>query len=235
VRHGWSRPPTSFCIGVHRSGRGPQGSGDAAGRSISRRCAPSLSRARAPLYRTVGTRPITIGTDGGCKNNAADKGPRGFGLANCGLRQAPIQWCNNSDFHRRPGAGVIRYSFGGAGLTIEETDDNRFRLFGTEVIPRIVGSVRMRDGSKTWPAARTELLALTRRRVRMKKTAKEISQRVADGAGAPKRLIGAPCRRTDARFGRKRAVKSNSVVVIERAGRDRRCRRSPACWRKSFM
>ena len=43
-----------------------------------------------------------------------------------------------SDFHEATGAGVIDISFGGAGLTMEETIKS-IRLFGTEVIPRIAG------------------------------------------------------------------------------------------------
>ena len=42
-----------------------------------------------------------------------------------------------ADFHAATGAGIIDISFGGAGLTMEETMKS-LRLFGTEVIPRIV-------------------------------------------------------------------------------------------------
>jgi len=56
---------------------------------------------------------------------------------------------------RATGAGVIDISFGGAGLTMEETM-NRFGLFGTEVIPRIgrIGTHTCEREGKNVAAAR---------------------------------------------------------------------------------
>jgi alkanesulfonate monooxygenase SsuD/methylene tetrahydromethanopterin reductase-like flavin-dependent oxidoreductase (luciferase family) len=82
--------------------------------------------------------PIAVGTDGDGKNTAADKGPRGFGLGElrfCGSPDTVVR--QFADFHAATGVGVIDISFGGAGLTMEETMKS-IRLFGTEVIPRIV-------------------------------------------------------------------------------------------------
>ena len=78
-----------------------------------------------------------MGTDADGKNTDADKGPRGFGLGElrfCGSPDTVVK--QFADFHEATGAGVIDISFGGAGLTMEETLKS-IRLFGTEVIPRI--------------------------------------------------------------------------------------------------
>ncbi len=81
--------------------------------------------------------PIAVGTDADGKNTAADTGPRGFGLGElrfCGSPDTVVK--QFADFHEATGAGVIDISFGGAGLTMEETMKS-IRLFGAEVIPRI--------------------------------------------------------------------------------------------------
>jgi hypothetical protein len=94
--------------------------------------------------------PITIGTDADGKNTGADNGPRGFGLGElrfCGSPDTVVK--QFADFHAATGAGVIDISFGGAGLTMDETMEETMksiRLFGTEVIPRI-GTIGARVAS----------------------------------------------------------------------------------------
>jgi len=81
--------------------------------------------------------PASIGTDADGKNSGGDKGPRGFGLGElrfCGSPDTVVR--QFAEFHEKTGTGVIDISFGGAGLTLEETTKS-IRLFGTEVIPRI--------------------------------------------------------------------------------------------------
>ena len=81
--------------------------------------------------------PKEIGTDADRKNSGADKGQAGFGFGG-------LQFCGSPDtvvkqiaeFHELTGIGVLDVSFGGAGLTPEEAQRS-FRLFGSEVLPRI--------------------------------------------------------------------------------------------------
>jgi alkanesulfonate monooxygenase SsuD/methylene tetrahydromethanopterin reductase-like flavin-dependent oxidoreductase (luciferase family) len=80
-----------------------------------------------------------IGTDADGKNSAADKGQAGFGFGG-------LQFCGSPDtvvkqiaeFHELTGIGVLDVSFGGVGLTPEESQRS-FRLFASEVLPRIRG------------------------------------------------------------------------------------------------
>jgi alkanesulfonate monooxygenase SsuD/methylene tetrahydromethanopterin reductase-like flavin-dependent oxidoreductase (luciferase family) len=86
-----------------------------------------------------------IGTDADRKNSEADRGQAGFGFGG-------LQFCGNPDtvvkqiaeFHELTGVGVLDVSFGGAGLTPEEAARS-FRLFGSEVLPRIrrIGAERV--------------------------------------------------------------------------------------------
>ncbi|HKV54550.1 MAG TPA: LLM class flavin-dependent oxidoreductase [Candidatus Binataceae bacterium] len=81
--------------------------------------------------------PTSVGTDADGRNTNADKGPRGFGLGElrfCGSPDTVVK--QFAEFHEKTGTGVIDISFGGAGLTLEQTMKS-IRLFGTEVIPRI--------------------------------------------------------------------------------------------------
>lgn len=81
--------------------------------------------------------PTSVGTDADGRNTSADKGAIGFALGT-------LQFCGSPDtvvrqlteFHEKTGAGIVDLSFGGAGLTAEETMKS-MRLFGTEVLPRI--------------------------------------------------------------------------------------------------
>jgi alkanesulfonate monooxygenase SsuD/methylene tetrahydromethanopterin reductase-like flavin-dependent oxidoreductase (luciferase family) len=137
ARMGADRRPASVSC-VHSGGRGRPGSGDAAGQVFRRRWRAELFKGRgAAVPPPSAPTPIAVGTDGDGKNTGADNGPRGFGLGElrfCGSPDTVVK--QFADFHAATGAGVIDISFGGAGLTMEETMKS-IRLFGTEVIPRI--------------------------------------------------------------------------------------------------
>jgi alkanesulfonate monooxygenase SsuD/methylene tetrahydromethanopterin reductase-like flavin-dependent oxidoreductase (luciferase family) len=100
----------------------------------------SMFRGRAsavgmPSLHDAGLAPKEIGTDADGKNLAADQGQAGFGFGG-------LQFCGSPDtvvkqiaeFHELTGVGVLDVSFGGAGLTAEETQRS-FRLFTSEVLP----------------------------------------------------------------------------------------------------
>jgi alkanesulfonate monooxygenase SsuD/methylene tetrahydromethanopterin reductase-like flavin-dependent oxidoreductase (luciferase family) len=80
-----------------------------------------------------------LGTDANGKNTGADRGQAGFGFGG-------LQFCGSPDtvvkqiaeFHEQTGVGVLDVSFLGAGLTPEEAQRS-FRLFTSEVLPRIRG------------------------------------------------------------------------------------------------
>lgn len=96
-----------------------------------------------PTLDPIGSAPKEVGTDADGKDLAADKGQAGFGFGG-------LQFCGSPDtvvkqiaeFHELTGIGVLDVSFAGAGLTPEEAERS-FRLFASEVLPRIrsIGAV----------------------------------------------------------------------------------------------
>jgi alkanesulfonate monooxygenase SsuD/methylene tetrahydromethanopterin reductase-like flavin-dependent oxidoreductase (luciferase family) len=101
----------------------------------------STSRGRASAVgmpaMDLGSAPKKVGSDVDGKNSGADRGQAGFGFGG-------LQFCGSPDtvvkqiaeFHELTGVGVLDVSFGGGGLTPEEAQRS-FRLFASEVLPRI--------------------------------------------------------------------------------------------------
>ena len=78
-----------------------------------------------------------LGNDADGKNSEADKGQAGFGFGGlqfCGSPETVVKQIR--EFHELTGIGVLDVSFGGAGLTAEESRRS-FHLFAREVLPRI--------------------------------------------------------------------------------------------------
>jgi alkanesulfonate monooxygenase SsuD/methylene tetrahydromethanopterin reductase-like flavin-dependent oxidoreductase (luciferase family) len=142
-KHGWRPKPEEMIyrtfLGVAETDQEADGMRS---RFVGLAALGSMFRGRAsavgmPSIGDAGLAPNEIGTDADGKNSAADRGQAGFGFGG-------LQFCGSPDtvvkqigeFHELTGIGVLDLSFGGGGLTPQESQRS-FRLFASEVLPRI--------------------------------------------------------------------------------------------------
>jgi alkanesulfonate monooxygenase SsuD/methylene tetrahydromethanopterin reductase-like flavin-dependent oxidoreductase (luciferase family) len=142
-KHGWRPKPEQMIyrtfLGVAESDQEADGMRS---RFFGLAGLASMFRGRAsavgmPSIGDAGLAPKEIGTDADGKNSAADSGQAGFGFGG-------LQFCGSPDtvvkqigeFQEQTGIGVLDLSFGGGGLTPQESQRS-FRLFASEVLPRI--------------------------------------------------------------------------------------------------